>query len=58
MTFRAGINAFARLGGGLLNDDELCKAIRQRQTKLLNSKSRYSLWRIRDLLIGCFLLRK
>jgi hypothetical protein len=36
-----------------------CKAIRQRQTNLLNYKSRYSLfWRIRGLLIVCFLLRK
>jgi hypothetical protein len=31
----------------------------QRRTKLLNSKSRYSLfWRIRGFLIGCLFLRK
>src|SRR5664280_3180204 len=30
-----GINAFARHGGGLLNDDELCKARNQKGTGLL-----------------------
>ena len=36
-----------------------CLLLRAIRTKLLNSKSRYSLfWRIRGLLIGCFLLRK
>src|ERR1019366_3523500 len=30
-----GINALARLGGGLLNDDELCKARNQKGTGLL-----------------------